>query len=154
MKIFDIIDNDITNYKEISMFIVTSKCSMKCGYENCQNRGLLNQTPITISAAKVIERYLNNKLSTSIVLGGLEPFDTFDDIIELISELRLHCADTVVIYTGYEEDEIKHKIEILQQFKNIIVKFGRYDINNIQKTYDNILGVILATSNQYAKIIS
>ena len=43
--------------------------------------------------------------------------------------------------------------DILKKFKNIIVKFGRYR-PNFQKHFDEVLGVELASTNQYAKRIS
>ena len=42
---------------------------------------------------------------------------------------------------------------MLSYFDNIIIKFGRY-IPNKQSHYDNILGVNLASDNQYAVKIS
>ena len=63
------------------------------------------------------------------------------------------CNDDVVIYTGYYPDEIKDALDVLKGFKNIIIKFGRY-IPNRQSRYDEILGVTLASDNQYAERIS
>jgi len=60
--------------------------------------------------------------------------------------------DDIVLYTGYNEDEICDKIHLLSQYRNIIVKFGRF-IPNQEKHYDEILGVELASPNQYAKIL-
>ena len=37
-------------------------------------------------------------------------------------------------------------------FKNIIIKFGRY-VPNQKEHYDEILGINLASSNQYAEVI-
>jgi hypothetical protein len=85
---------------------------------------------------------------------GLEPFDDFDDVYDLIKSLRNHnCSDDVVIYTGYYENEISDKIEKLKSFQNIIVKFGRY-IPNDKPVHDEILDVILSSHNQYAVKIS
>jgi len=44
------------------------------------------------------------------------------------------------------------KIALLSRYKNVIVKFGRF-IPNQEKHYDEILGVELASPNQYAKIL-
>lgn len=63
------------------------------------------------------------------------------------------CDDDVVIYTGYYPDEIKDALDVLKGFNNIIIKFGRY-IPNRQSRYDEILGVTLASDNQYAERIS
>jgi hypothetical protein len=41
----------------------------------------------------------------------------------------------------------------LQQIPNIIIKYGRY-IPNQASHYDNVLGVYLASNNQFAEKIS
>ena len=58
----------------------------------------------------------------------------------------------MVIYTGYDEIEIKEYIDKLCPLHNIIIKFGRY-IDGQSAHYDNILGVNLASDNQYSKLI-
>ena len=52
---------------------------------------------------KIIDRYINNPI-TAIVLGGLEPFDSFGDVLDLI-KLRIEhlCDDDIIIYTGYKK---------------------------------------------------
>ena len=57
-----------------------------------------------------------------------------------------------MIYTGYYLDEIADKIRVLTEYKNIIIKFGRF-VPNQKKHYDEVLGVYLASDNQYAKKI-
>ena len=86
---------------------------------------------------------------------GLEPFDTFDDLCDFVFQFRYCFAqnDDIIIYTGYNKDEISTQLSQLKQFSNIIVKFGRY-IPNCQTHYDEILGVELASPNQYAERIS
>ena len=59
------------------------------------------------------------------------------------------CIDDIVIYTGYNLNEIEDKVNILKNYKNIIIKFGRFIPNN-KIHYDEILGVYLASDNQYA----
>ena len=50
-------------------------------------------------------------------------------------------------------NEILNKVTVLKRFPNIIIKFGRY-IPNQQPHYDEVLGVNLASDNQYAERIS
>jgi hypothetical protein len=78
--------------------------------------------------------------------------DSFDELLEFINEFRKVSNDDIVIYSGYNEDEIYNKTYLLSKYKNIIVKFGRF-IPNQEKHYDEILGVELASPNQYAKIL-
>ena len=70
-------------------------------------------------------------------------------------DFRLYTNDDIVIYTGYKKEELQNNgyINQLLQYENIVVKFGRY-IPNQQSHYDNILGVNLASDNQFAEKIS
>ena len=80
MKVKFLIDEDIVNYKEISMFIGFPNCSMKCNTDFgkciCQNMNLLNSDCIEISIDDICKRYIRNELTHSIVIGGMEPFDS------------------------------------------------------------------------------
>ena len=51
------------------------------------------------------------------------------------------------------DEEIRHEIEELGRCKNIVVKFGRF-LYNDKPIFDDVLGVTLASSNQYAERIS
>lgn len=152
------IDEDFVNYKKPSSVILFGHCSFKCekecGKQICQNRSLALKPDIDISPCNLIERYANNKISKALILSGLEPLDDFSSVETLISMLRYGytCIDDIVIYTGYNEDEIPDKIGKLSRFPGIIVKFGRY-IPDQQPHYDGVLGVWLASDNQYAKRI-
>lgn len=159
MKIRNLMDEDIVNYKKTSMFIATCYCDFKCCKELnldiciCQNSPIAQSKIVDISNERLIKRYLKNKLTSAIVFGGLEPFKQFDELFSFIEDFRKVSKDEIVIFTGYYEDELKEEIEKLKQFKNIIIKFGRY-IPGHKVHYDEILGVNLASDNQYAKRIS
>lgn len=96
---------------------------------------------------------MNNPITEAIVFGGLEPLDTVPELLNLMKEFRQATGDDIVIYTGYKEVEIEYTLEELKRFDNVIVKFGRY-IPNDRPIADKLLGVTLASSNQYAKRIS
>lgn len=159
MKIKTIIDEDITNYKKMSMFIGTCKCDFKCCIEigedicMCQNSEIAQQKTHQLSNSKIIKRYLNNSLTSAIVFGGLEPMLQFDELFDFIKDFREVCDDDIVIYTGYYENEIEEKLNKLKEFKNIIIKFGRF-IPGQRSHLDKILKVKLANKEQYAKKIS
>lgn len=155
MIIKGIIDEDTINYKNISMTIMFPYCTFKCGEMHCQNSALTTQNNISISTIDLIERYLNNPITESIIFQGLEPFDSWGDLLHFVHVLRMHykCNDMIVIYTGYYKDEILHQINNLSGYKNIIVKYGRY-IPNQNSHYDAVLGVNLISDNQYAEQIS
>lgn len=156
MIIKGIIDEDFINYKKPSMIIefpyCSFKCDKECGQQVCQNSSLTNEPNISISVYKIIDRYLNNPITKAIVCQGLEPFDSKDDLITFIDRLRRHTDDDIVIYTGYTKKELQTEIQLLQNFNNIIIKFGRF-IPNQPSHFDDILGVTLASPNQYAERI-
>lgn len=155
MLVTNIKEDDIVNYKKISMFVGMPYCSGKCWKELgldcsiCQNHKLHETKPIEISVKDLILRFDSCLLANSIVFGGLEPLDSYDDLLEFIKEFRKEHDDDIVIYTGYKEEEIEDKIKELSVYKDIIIKVGRY-IPNRKWRYDPILSVILASDNQYA----
>ena len=157
MLIKGIIDEDFINYKKPCMVIefpyCSFKCDKECGMQVCQNGALANSPNIDIERMDLINRYLKNDITQSVVMQGLEPFDSWDDLISFIFLFRCYTNDDIVIYTGYNLIELEEKVELLSYFDNIIIKFGRY-IPNKQSHYDNVLGVNLASDNQYAIKIS
>lgn len=168
MKIKTIIDEDFSHYKKPSMVIAfpdcTFKCEQECGMQVCQNGTLATTPNVEVSYKDVIDRYLSNNLTSAIVMAGLEPFDSAHNMYELVGYLREYTNDDIVIYTGYTKEEIERlgypKLEkgiILNLLKyigknNIVIKFGRF-IPNQEKHFDEVLGVYLASDNQYAEKI-
>ncbi len=157
MRIKGLKDEDFVNYKKPAMFIGFPSCSWKCdkecGKKVCQNGTLATSPDIIIEVESVVNRYINNPITSSIVCGGLEPFDSWEDLYQLIVYMRVSTQDDIVIYTGYYKEEIEEYIDELKAFRNIIIKFGRY-IPNQEKHYDEVLGVYLASNNQHAEKIS
>ncbi len=159
MVVKGILDEDFVNYRAPSMFISTNTCTFKCDKESgvscCQNSSLAKKPGGAIPDDLIISRYLSNKITRAIVFGGLEPLDQFGELMEFLTKLRVRydCHDPVVIYTGYNKNEILDKILKLQKFDSIIIKYGRF-IPNDEKRYDEVLGVELASSNQVAEMIS
>ena len=129
------------------------KCERDCGKEMCQNKPLAHSPIIDINVDSVVIRYINNNITKAIVLGGLEPLDSFDDVVELLKTLRQYTNDDFIVYSGYDEEEIFDKVELLKKYCNVIIKFGRY-IPDEESHFDSLLGVNLASFNQYAKKIS
>lgn len=156
MIIKQLLDEDFVNYKKASMFIgfptCTWKCEKECGLKNlCQNSALAQSPDIEISAIDIVNRYKDNIISLAIVIGGLEPFDSFDDLYKLIKTFRENnINDDIVIYTGYNKDELTDKLIKLVEFSNIIIKYGRF-VPNQEPHFDEVLGIKLASDNQYAE---
>lgn len=158
MNIKGVIDEDFINYRKPSMVIMfpncTFKCDKECRQQVCQNNALVDTPNINIEVRSLVHRYVHNSITRSVVMAGLEPFDSFEDVMNFITVLRneYRCDDDVVIYTGYKENEIEVEVSALKSLKNIIIKFGRF-VPGQAKHYDEILGVSLASDNQYAKVI-
>lgn len=167
MLLKGLVDEDIVNYHKTSMYLIFPSCSFKCdkecGSEVCQNSILVNTPIIELAPETICERYINNPITSAIVCGGLEPFDSKFDLLTLVDCLRRRykCNDEFVIYTGYTEEELNDSknaeqyfiYENIRKYSNIIIKFGRF-IPNQDSRFDEILGIKLASSNQYAKKVS
>lgn len=161
MKVKDIRDEVFQDYKKPSMLISMCKCDWKCFTERgldptiCQNCAIAQQPDIEISIPDICDRYISNFITYAIVIGGLEPMLQFGEVIEFIRYLREDCMidDDVVIYTGYYPEEIQDELMQLEHYKNIFVKFGRYR-SDLEPSFDEVLGITLASSNQYALRIS
>ena len=157
MKLKGLIDYDLCNFKIPSMFLIFPTCSFKCdrecGQPVCQNSALAHESIIEIDIIDIIYRYTHNPLTHAVICGGLEPFDTWRDLYVFCSVFRSFSKDPIIIYTGYNEDEITDYLDCLSKLDDIIVKFGRF-IPDSPHIFDTVLGVELASNNQYAKYIS
>ena len=147
MLVKGIIDEDFINYKKPSMTIMCPFCDFKCDKEYgkpiCQNSSLAKEPNIKISERKIVERYISNSITEAMVFQGLEPLDSLMNIIYIIEILRLNynCKDDVVIYTGYNKEEISEDfLHHLKYLGNIIIKYGRF-IPGQKHHYDEVLGV-------------
>ncbi len=147
------------DYKIPSLYIAFPNCSFKCekecGHKLCQNARLATLPDKDMGIDVIMRKYLSNPVTKAIVCGGLEPFDDFHELISFVLAVRgwYDCEDTIVIYTGYKPEKVETEIKLLKQYKNIIVKFGRYIPNQVSH-FDELLGVKLASDNQYAVQIS
>ena len=173
MIVKEIRDEDFTSYKKPSMVIgfpsCTFKCERDCGCRGmCQNLGLVTAPNIEMSYEHIVDRYLKNPITKAIIMAGLEPFDSVQNLVFLINSFRKNTDDDIVIYTGYTEEEVKNMHYTMQyswgkqnysylgeiaKHPNIIIKYGRYRPNE-EPHYDAVLGIRLASPNQYAVRIS
>lgn len=156
MKLKGIIDYDCTNYKEPTLTLEFPYCDFKCdklnGCQICQNRSLRRAETLEISGAIIWKMYSENPLTKAFCFQGLEPFDSFMDLADLIIFIRKvkQCNDPIIIYTGYNKGEDGVVEMFLSHYDNIIVKWGRF-IMGQEPHYDEVLGVNLASDNQYAE---
>ena len=154
MKIKGLTDTNFTDYKLPSLYIATPYCSFKCdkecGRAVCQNSALAHSITYNVSNAAIAKIYNDNPITKAIVFGGLEPLDSAD-LFETINELQAACKiQRVVIYTGYTEEEIQSQFPQLLSLHNLVIKYGRF-IPDQKSHFDEVLGVYLASNNQYAK---
>jgi len=159
MKLVNLIEEDFTNYKKPGLFLGFPYCSGKCNNDAgkivCQNTELYNAKMIDISLSEIIDRFENNPITEALIFGGLEPFDSFDEMLALILLFRKKYFARIypiIIYTGYYPHEIKKQLCVLKSLSlstGIIIKFGRY-IPGDEPHLDPYLGVNLASNNQYA----
>ena len=159
VKLVQLIDEDFVNYHKSSMVLgfpyCSFKCDKECGRKICQNSELANTATVDISVDTLIRRYLDNAITSAVVMQGLEPFDSFDDLYSFIEEFTRRSDDDIVIYTGYNEDEITDQVKKLADVisgNKLIIKYGRF-VPGQEKHFDEILGVYLASNNQYARVI-
>ena len=157
-----LVDEDFVQYKKPSMFIGTCFCDWKCCRDAgcpvtmCQNSPLANSKSKVVEFSTLYDRYINNPITKAIVFGGLEPMLQFESVMALIKYFRQKgCKDDFVIYTGHYEDELQEEIKFIESFVKeydgkIIVKFGRF-VPDQESRWNRILGVELASPNQYAK---
>ena len=160
MRIHGVISEDFVNYKKPSLFIGTCFCDWKCCKEQnldvgvCQNAPHAKSSILDFPNELLFDLFAANDITEAVVIGGLEPMLQIAEVLQLIEFFREWgemCP--FVIYTGYYPHEIESQLESLKRFKNIIVKYGRY-IPDDDERYDEVLGVILASSNQYAEVLS
>lgn len=135
------------------MVILMPYCSFKCGKDICQNKGLSETPNINIEVNEIVNIFKSNSLLDAVVFGGLEPFDSWPDLKDFIHKFRAVSDADIVIYTGYEKEELLDRLLWLMDYPNVIVKFGRYKTNN-QPHFDDVLGVYLSSNNQYAERIT
>lgn len=161
MFVKGIIDEDFVNYKKPAMVIefpyCDFKCDKECGKAVCQNSPLTKIHNIKIEEEYIIEKYLKNPITEAVICQGLEPLDTMVMLFLFIKKFREFSNDDLIIYTGYNKEEERSQALInfikRNQYKNIIIKYGRY-IPNQTPHYDEVLGVKLASDNQYAERLS
>lgn len=166
MDIINLIDEDFVQYKKPSMFIGVGtcdfKCDKECGQQVCQNSPLASAPRIQMDIVEIIERFNSNPITEAIVFGGLEPL-YWKDGVKNVSDFHffsgyipaLNEGTDIVVYTGYYPNEIpysefQHWDSMVYAIKgNLIFKFGRF-IPNRPHRFDDVLGVELASDNQFA----
>lgn len=162
IKLHGFLEEDLQDYKKASMFLAFPKCSFKCALEQglqpekvCQNYFNIKEKSLDFDLSFLYNIYIQNPITEAFVLGGLEPLDTFEDVLAFIEFIREEKAldDDIVIYTGYYPEEVDEKIKKLKKFNNIYMKCGRFRLGQ-EKHFDSVLGINLANKEQFGIKIS
>jgi len=151
MQVKDVVTT-VSDYKETGLLVAFPKCTFKCCKETnfCQNSELTKQENIEIDVYNIVKMF-NPEIHKALIFGGLEPLDSYVDMMLLIEAFRGKYNRPVIIYTGFTEKEVESTgaFAWFNFFGNIIVKYGRY-VPNEKSHFDEVLGVNLASNNQYA----
>lgn len=163
MRTLGISFDDVVDYKKTSMLIAFPYCKLrKC--KGCQNQKLWDAPESYFkdyNIDRIVEIYRTSCLHNAVVMAGLEPFDSEEDVLSLIKAFySLDKPVDIIIYTGYTREEYNRnfKDKILDTLKNcdinkvnnkkLIIKVGRYIKDNKNSWFSDFLGVKLATDNQ------
>lgn len=135
------------------MIPIGISCEWKC--KECINKKHKDEYVISFpTIGEIIEQYQRNILASTIIFAGLEPLDSIPNLTLIIDHFRQVTNDTIIIYTGYEIDEMTSNSDglwlfhELKSYGNILIKFGRY-IKDRPKVFNEILGIDLASDNQW-----
>lgn len=150
---------DFINYKKPSIFLGTCFCDFKCCKEQnlpistCQNEPWSREPIKDYNNELILKTIDESPIIQAIVFGGMEPFQQFPELVEFLkTKSRWENPETrnmdVVIYTGYNLDELEEELNTLKTFPNIYLKLGRFQPGH-QKHYDEVLGISLSSDNQY-----
>lgn len=160
IKLLNINPNDFVNNKKGTFSLGFGVfCTFKCCKENpqiCQNFNCSSQDLYNTSISTVCKQYEENReLISCITINGLEPLDNLKEVLWFIQKFREKSTDDIFLWTGYTKEECEPLIYLIKKMNwvNIIIKFGRYIPNSLSR-FDEILGVKLASDNQYAEKIS
>lgn len=143
------------DYKKTGLLVAFPTCDFKCCKEAglpisvCQNCEIANSKDIEVPPTEIVKLY-NPSIHKALIIGGLEPLDSTKNLLKLILSFRFHRPkDDVVVYTGYNIEEIPdYLLTFFINCGNIILKVGRFVPNDTNR-YDEVLGVTLASTNQY-----
>lgn len=98
---------------------------------------------------EIIQTVLDYGFSEGIILGGFEWTEQYQDLLDL-----LHCATEknlrMMLYTHYDECEMRRKFPELYTFHGLYIKYGEYRRDLHEDGYTS-MGIPLASTNQYIK---
>ncbi len=164
MRVRKLLTERFQDYKLPAMYLASCFCDWKCCPDNptvCQNNPVVHMPITDISDDEILDAYQKDPITQAIIIAGLEPLLQIHEVCALIRRaVERRIKTTFVIYTGYDKNEVKF-IGFFDALKDtgfsdsvhVIMKYGRY-IPDQKPHFDEVLGVELASDNQYAEMIS
>ena len=154
IHIKSVLSESFADYKKCSMLICGCTCTWKCREKSLPKFKISFITNYRSRCWKNCWRiYEKFTYICYCIPDGLEWFDQYLELLECVDAFREKTLDDIIIYTGYNKNEIEEKIILLKKYSNIIIKYGRF-IPGQQPHFDEVLGVNLASDNQYAEKLS
>lgn len=146
------------DYKKSALMLGTCFCDWKCCKESgfpvtlCQNHSISKQGFHTVTFKQVLD-YVRKSYTDAVLFAGLEPFMQKKEVLSCVRYLREKgVTKDIVIYTGYYLEELNEEVLEVCENCHVILKCGRF-IPNRKPVFDKVLGVTLASDNQYGVIL-
>ena len=160
MRLKTIVEESFDYYRYPVFLMAAAECDFKCCKEAHISEKVCQNYPWSFKPVKlcddedIIRKYLSNPISKAVCFAGLEPLLQAQELYSFMRLFRKYSEDPIIIYTGYNRNEIEYAISCFEATaeKNVIVKFGRY-VPGQKPHYDPVLGVNLASDNQYGEVI-
>ena len=166
MHVRKLLTERFQDYKLPNLYLAACWCDWKCCIERqtdislCQNSPIANLPVQDVPDNDILDAYEADPITQAIVIAGLEPVMQIYEVVSLIRRARERKIHTdFVIYTGYTKEEVRFcgVLDLLTPLCGdgitIIIKYGRY-VPGQQPHFDAVLGVDLASDNQYAEYLS
>lgn len=117
----------------------TRGCSKKC--HNCANPELWNKASCKNTSVSDVAQIIKNICKENVVDGitftGGDPLEQFDDMLELLSQIKPIIND-ILVYTGFEFDDLlllhPNEINELKQLISVLIDGPYIDENNDSKS--------------------
>ena len=102
-------------------------CQKDCGKKICQNSQLATSDSIEVTTLSIVKRYLKNPITQAVVFGGLEPFDSWVELVGLIQLFRHKSNDDIDLertHLNYHlvEPDGKYRQKVLARLEEVGAK--------------------------------
>lgn len=105
MRINSIIQDSIVDGKGLRLVLFMQGCSRHC--TGCHNPSTWNKDKgFKIDEKAIVEMLVSNPLIDGITISGGEPFEQYNELLELILAVRCFTDKDIWVYTGYKYEEL------------------------------------------------